>query len=76
MSKMELEKSLVRFSLSALYLISTISNIFLVKSLGASRMDMNGWVIDLSAKYPLRVLPFLPMCRCASGILDPISTSS
>ena len=73
---MELEKSLVRFSLSALYLISTISNIFLVKSLGASRMDMNGWVIDLSVKYPFRVFPFILMCRCAPGMVVPISMRS
>ena len=37
-------------------------------------MDMNGLATYLSAKYLLRALPSIPMSRCASGILIPVST--
>ena len=86
---MGLEKELVRVCSSSLYLMITtapysvdlvfrtlVSNIFRGKSLGASRIDMNDCVIDLSAKCLLRVLPFVVMCRCASGIVVPISMGS
>ena len=88
MSNMGLEMDLVRVNLYVLYLINTIttygvdrvfktfvSNIFCGNSLGTSRMALNGWVIDFSAKYPLRILPFILMCRCTSRIVVPTSTS-
>ena len=34
----------------------------------AIMMDMNGRIIYQSVKYLLRVLPFILMCRCTSGI--------
>ena len=51
-------------------------NIFWGNSLGTSRMDMNGWVTDLSTKYSIRVLPLILICRCTSGIVVLISTSA